>query len=115
MYATTIDEIENAYLHDAAFVLSLRKGNPFRLRSLYMDKSGECAISYYGRLNEHQIKEVIQMYSFGDVCLDNINPVYRKDFTYDNGHHANGESEYTTIYTPDGVDYRNWEQLNKMS
>lgn len=113
MYATNISEIENPFLADAAYVLSLRednKGNKiYKFRSLYMDKSGECAISYYGRLTDNQIKEVMInfCYPMEDKCYDEVNPQSHKDYTYDNGHYSNGESEFTTIYTPDGLDYRN--------
>ena len=112
MYYTEIKDIEIPFLANAAFVLSLRENNKgenmFKLRSLYMDPSGECAISYYGKLSEQEIKEVMInfCYPYEDKCYDEIHPVYMKDYTYDNGHHVNGESNYTTIYTPDGTNYK---------
>ena len=112
MYCTDIKNIKIPFLADAAFVLSLRENNKgekmFKFRSLYMDRSGECAISYYGRLSEQQIKEVMINFCYPneDKCYDDIHPEYHKDYTYDNGHHANGESNYTTIYTPDGLNYK---------
>lgn len=112
MFATTIQNIENPFLADAAYILSLRENNKgekiFKFRSLYMDKTGECAISYYGKLSEQEIKEIMInfCYPYEDKCYNEINPQLRKDYTYNNGHHANGETEYTTIYTPDDLDYR---------
>ena len=108
MYASAIQDIENPILRDAAWVLSIRKGNPFKFRSIYMDKNGECAISYYGKLSEFQIKEIMInfCYPMEDKSFNEIHPIYLQDYTYDNGHHANGESAFTTIYTPDGLDYR---------
>lgn len=112
MYTTSIQDIENPILHDAALVLSLRENSKgekiFKFRSLYMDKSGECAISYYGHLTEQQIKEVMInfCYPLEDKSYDEIHPEQYKDYTYENGHCSNNEREYTTIYTPDGLDYR---------
>ena len=112
MYCTDIKDIEIPFLANAAFVLSLRENNKgekmFKLRSLYMDKSGECAISYYGRLSEQEIKEVMINFCYPneDKCYDDIQPKYLMDYTYDNIHHTNGESNYTTIYTPDGLNYK---------
>ena len=112
MYCTDIKNIEIPFLANAAFVLSLRENNKgkkmFKLRSLYMDKSGECAISYYGRLSEQEIKEVMINFCYPgeDKCYNDIQPKYLMDYTYDNVHHANGESNYTTIYTPDGLNYK---------
>ena len=112
MYCTTIPQIENSYLHDAAMTLSHRvdsKGNSiYKLRSIYIDPFGECAISYYGHLTEQQIKEIMINFCYPgeDKCYDDIQPKYLMDYTYDNVHHANGESNYTTIYTPDGLNYK---------
>ena len=112
MYITSIQDIKVPFLHDAALTLSLRQNdkgeNIYKLRSLYMDRSGECAISYYGRLSEQEIKEVMinYCYPYENKCYDEIHPVYIENYTYDNGHHANGESDYTTIYTPDGINYK---------
>jgi hypothetical protein len=112
MYYTDIKDIEIPFLANAAFVLSLRENNKgekiYKFRSLYMDKSGECAISYYGRLSEQEIKEVMINFCYPgeDKCYDDIHPEYLYDYTYDNVHHANGEPNYTIIYTPDGLDYR---------
>ena len=112
MYTNSISEIENPFLADAAYVLSLREDNKrnkiYKFRSIYMDKSGECAISYYGKLTNNQIKEIMInfCYPMEDKCYDEIHPQYGIDYDYNNGHHANGESEFTTIYTPDGLDFR---------
>lgn len=107
MYATTIQDIENPILHDAALVLSLRENDKeekiYNFRSLYMDRSGECAISYYGKLTEHQIKEVMInfCYPMEDKSYDEIHPSYNTDYYY-----PDTDEEYTIIYTPDGLDYR---------
>lgn len=77
-------------------------------RSIYRDKSGELAVSFYGKLTEEQIKTVLMHFKDlidGDTDTDNISCKYGIDYSYDNGHHANGEKEYTQIFTPDGYDY----------
>ena len=113
MYATTINEIEIPYLQTAAQVLSYRtdaKHNSlYKLRSIYMDKSGECAISYYGILTEDQIKEIMinYCYPYEDKCYDEISPVEHKDYVYCNLHGTDREAPFTQIFTPDGLDYRN--------
>lgn len=113
MHITTIPQIENPYLHDAAMTLSHRvdsKGNSiYKLRSIYIDPSGECAISYYGYLTEQQIKEVMINFCYPgeDKSYDEIHPVEHKDFVYGGDHvQYSNDSEYTQIYTPDGLDYR---------
>ena len=112
MYTNTIQDINIPFLHDAAYVLSLRENDKgeqiFKLRNLYMDPTGECAISYYGWLTEQQIKEVMINFCYPgeDKSYDEVHPEYMKDYTYENGHHANGETNYTIIYTPDNLDYR---------
>lgn len=112
MYATSIQDIENPILHDAALVLSLRENDKgekiFKFRSLYMDKSGECAISYYGHLTEQQIKEVMInfCYPLEDKSYDEVHPTVWKDYEFMKGNSSEGNPDYTTIYTPDGLDYR---------
>jgi len=111
MYALTINQINNSFLHDAAYVLSLRENSKgekiFKFRSLYMDKSGECAISYYGRLNIDQIKEIMInfFYPYEDKSCDELDPQYNIDYVYNNSHNTDKESEFTTIFTPDGLNY----------
>lgn len=111
MYWTNISEIENSYLHDAAFVLSLQTkpegGKRFKFRSIYMDKNGECAISYYGKLSKDEVKELMVNYCYPgiDMCQDQINPEYLLDYTYDVDSRSMEESDFTTIYTPDNVNY----------
>ncbi len=110
MYATKIQDIENPYLHDAAYILELQG---FKLRSIHMDPSGECAISYWGCLSVEQIATVIQNFWFGDVernkalqlASDSHNHKWFRDASHPNG--------FTQIYTPDGVDYRQWELINR--
>ena len=110
MYWTEINTIEIPYIADAAYVLSLRENNKgekiFNLRSIYMDPTGECAISYYGHLSERDIKEVMINFCYPDEdkCYDEIHPKLKKDFVY--SIHSNKEKDYTQIYTPDGLDYR---------
>lgn len=112
MYTTSIQDIENPFLHDAALVLSLRekdKGEKiFKFRSLYMGKSGECAISYYGYLTEHQIKEVMMNFCYPkeDKSYDEIHPKIWENYEYMKGNPSEETPDYTTIYTPDGLDYR---------
>ena len=77
-------------------------------RSIYMDKSGELAVSFYGKLSEEQIKTVLMHFKDlidGDTDVNNISCKYGVDYSYDNGHHANGEKDYTQVFTPDGYNY----------
>ena len=110
MYAAEIQDIEVPFLANAACVLSLRENEKgekiYKFRSLYMDKSGECAISYYGYLTEQQIKEVMINFCYPgeDKSYDDIYPTVWKDYV--KGNSSEDNSDYTTIYTPDGLDYR---------
>ena len=112
MYITSIQDIENPFLHDAAYVLSLRENSKeekiYKFRSLYMDSSGECAISYYGHLTEQQIKEVMINFCYPgeDKSYDEIHPKVWKNYEYMKGNASEGRADYTAIYTPDGIDYR---------
>lgn len=113
MYATNIQEIEIPYLHDAALTLSYRtdaKHNPvYKFRSLYMDISGECAISYYGHLTEEQIKEVMINFCYPgeDKCYDEIYPKLGDNYIYNDEHSCYPtDKPHTMIFTPDGLDYR---------
>ena len=116
MYATSIQNIENPFLHDAAYVLSLRENKKgekiFKFRSLYMGNSGECAISYYGKLTEQQIKEVMINFCYPgeDKSYDEIHPTIWNDYEYMKGNLSEGNPDYTTIYTPNGLDYRTLKQ-----
>ena len=111
MYTSNINQINNPFLADAAYILSLRENSKgekiFKFRSLYMDKSGECAISYYGRLNIDQIKEIMVnfCYPHEDKSYDELDPQYGIDYDYNNPHNTDKESEFTTIFTPDGLNY----------
>lgn len=111
MYALNINQINNPFLTDAAYILSLRENSKgekiFKFRSLYMDKSGECAISYYGKLTIDQIKEVMInfCYPHEDKSYDELDPQYGIDYDYNNPHNADKKSEFTTIFTPDGLNY----------
>lgn len=107
MYATTIQDIENPFLHDAALVLSLRENDKgekiYKFRSLYMSWSGQCAISYYGHLTAQQIKEVIINFCYPgeDKSYDEVHPSYNIDYYY-----SDTDEDFTVIYTPDGLDYK---------
>ena len=111
MNAINIKDIENPFLRSAAQVLSYRtnaKGEKlYNFRSLYMDPSGECAISYYGYLTEEQIKEVMinYCYPYEDKCYDEVYPEKGVDYNYNELDDAAGKP-FTIIYTPDGFDYR---------
>lgn len=112
MNATSIQDIKNPFLHDAAYVLSLRENDKgekiFKFRSLYMDPTGECAISYYGHLTEQEIKEVMLNFCYPgeDKSYDEIHPTIWEDYEFMKGNFSKGDPDYTTIYTPDGLDYR---------
>lgn len=92
-----IDKIDNGFLHDAILVNTLRGYN---FISLYMDKNGECAATFNGIIEEENVKEILKNFHYYDV---NVNPVLHTDYEY------NLDDETTTIYTPDGVDYREWK------
>lgn len=105
MYAITISEIEIPFLHDAAMVCDMKNYN---LRSIHVDPSGECAISYWGDISLADSAIILQNYLTEDVDLDECYCMvkegsYRKWFKSDDPKHPNG---YTTLYTPDGIDYR---------
>lgn len=112
MYTNNIQDINIPFLHDAAYVLSLRKNDKgeqiFKLRNLYMDPTGECAISYYGWLTEEQIKEVMINFCYPgeDKSYDEIHPIVWKDYEYMKRNSSEGTPDFTAIYTPDGLDYR---------
>lgn len=112
MYAITIQDIENPFLHDAALALSLRENDKgekiYKFRSLYMDKYGQCAISYYGFLTEQQIKEVMINFCYPreDKSYDEIHPTVWKDYEFMRGNSSEKNPDCTTIYTHDGLDYR---------
>lgn len=77
-------------------------------RSIYMDKSGELAVSFYGKLTEEQIKTVLMHFKDlidGDTDINNISCKFNIDYSYYNEHHAIGEKVHTQIFTPDGYDY----------
>lgn len=93
-----IDKIDNDFLHDAILVNILRGYN---FISLYMDKNGECAATFNGIIkDEEKLKDIIRNFHYGDA---DVNPVLHTDYEY------NLDDETTTIYTPDGVDYREWK------
>lgn len=111
MYASNINQINNPFLHDAAYVLSLRENSKgekiFKFRSLYMNKNGECVISYYGYLTEQEIKEVMRnfCYPMEDKSYSDIHPRPFWDYEYWKGNSYENKPDYTTICTPKGLNY----------
>lgn len=112
MHYSDIKDIDVPFLADAAYTLSLRENDKgdkiYKFRNLYMEESGECAISYYGRLTEQQIKEVMINFCYPgeDKSYDEIHPTVWRDYEYLKGNASEGNPNYTIIYTPDGLDYR---------
>lgn len=74
MYYRTLESITDERLKKSA-LLCKEKG--YNLRSIYVDPQKECAIIYYGHLDESQVKEIIKIYSSKD-----IDPVYFLDYEY---------------------------------
>lgn len=68
----------------------------FKLRDVYMDNRGELAISFFGKLSKEDIKFVIMQFCKDDKKI--AEPEEHQDFVY--------RKDFTEIYTPDGVDYR---------
>ena len=103
MYYTEVLTIEIPFLHDAAMVCE-EIGH--KLRSIYMDPSGECAISYWGDLSLEQRARVLQNYLPDDVpyeeCYQMVQDRNYCQWIFDKNH-PNG---YTMFYTPDGLDYK---------
>lgn len=105
MFYTNIKDIEIPFLHDAALVCKL-KG--FNLRSIYVDPSGECAISYWGDISLQDSATILQNYIPDDVDINECYAMvkegpYRRWFKSEDSTHLNG---YTQIYTPDGINYK---------
>lgn len=111
MYATTLNDIENAFLHDAVMLCEMQG---FKLRSLYIDKDGGCAICFWGKLNEEQIKNILIQFYIDDVLLDDIHPKINKDYDYMyESDPKNAGKEYTVVFSPDGIDYRTMTTSSK--
>ena len=107
MYWTTIESIGIPFLHDAAMVCAMRG---YDLRSIYVDPDGRCAISYWGTLDIFLAASILQEYlpykTFFEEIIGIIeeNPTrYYECFDEEDPRHPEG---YTTIYTPDDIDYR---------
>lgn len=103
MYATTLQEITIPFLHDAVMVCQQRG---YEFNSLYMDPSGECAVTFFDELNDDQVKEIIQNFLPYDVNKEDIYPIYNVDFGFIKLHTKDGKRMATKIYTPDDLDYR---------
>lgn len=105
MYYTEIDKIDIPFLHDAALVCQ-EIGH--KLRAIYMDPHGECAISYWGDLSLTNRARILQNYLPDDVPFEECYQMVQdrtncKWFNEGDSEHPNG---YTIFYTPDGLDYR---------
>lgn len=108
MYANNINSISNVFLRKAA--KNIEKRFPqVKFRSIHMDPWGECAISYFGYLPEELIKKILQEFLLDDINLEDIHLIQHESYEYSN--YKNRASEYTTIYTPDGDDYREWQKI----
>ena len=108
MYYTEVSTIEIPFLHDATMVCE-EIGH--KLRSIYVDPNGECAISYWGDLSLIDRARVLQNYLPYDAPFEECykmaqNKNYTRWFSECTAKHPNG---YTQLYTPDGIDYRKLE------
>lgn len=84
-----------------ASVIQLCELGGLKWRDLYMDKSNELAITFYGILTKNQIKTVIMHFKDlidGDTNVDEISVEEFSDFMYMNRHHSGKEREFTQIY-----------------
>ena len=107
MYIYEKSELAEHPMFQQAVMLSEMQTNA-TWRSIYRDTSGELAVSFYGKLSEENIKTVLIHFKDlidGDTDTNNISCKYGIDYSYENGHHANGEKEYTQVFTPDGYNY----------
>lgn len=94
MYWCKRQDIDIPFIHDAVLLCEM-KG--LKLRDVYMDNHGELAIAFFGKLSKDDIKFVIMQFCKDDKEI--AEPEEHQDFVY--------RKDFTEIYTPDGVDYRN--------
>ena len=107
MYIYEKSELKEHPMFQQAVMLSEMQTKA-QWRSIYRDKAGELAVSFYGRLSEEQIKIVLMHFKDlidGDTDTNSISCKPCTDYSYSNMHHSNGEEEYTQVFTPDGYDY----------
>ncbi len=97
MFYTNYNKIPYPYLHDAALVLSKR----FSLISICMDKKGEVCLSFKGKLNEKEVKEVLKNINPFDSTDKDYDLEYILDYSYSD------DMQETYVYSTDGIDYRN--------
>lgn len=78
---------------------------------LYMDPDGELAITFEGVLTEDNVRDVLMHFMdiiYNDTNVSNISTKKDVDYVVCNRHHADGHSEYTQVFTPDGLSYKNF-------
>lgn len=97
MFYTDYNKIPYPYLHDAALVLSKR----FSLTSICMNKNGEVCLSFKGKLNEKEVKEVLKNINPFDSSDEDYDLEYILDYSYSD------DMQETYVYSTDGIDYRN--------
>lgn len=102
MYYTEINTIEISFLYDAAMVC---KKIGHKLRSIYIDPSGECAISYWGDLALNARARILQNYLPDDVPYEECYQMVQNE-RYCEWFERDKPNGFTTFYTPDGLDYR---------
>lgn len=102
MYIYTKEDLkEYPQFHDAILLCEL---SGLKWVSLYMDPSGELAITFDRLLTEERIKFVLMHFLdiiYNECNIDAINPKENVDYVY------NYYKKQTQIFTPDGLDYRN--------
>ena len=105
MYIYKKEELDPKF-YDAVLLCELMG---MKWNSLYMDKSGELCISFKGKLSEEQVRTVLMHFLdiiYNDTNINSISTEYHKDYKYT----GNRNREiYTSVYTPDGVDYRKYQ------
>lgn len=98
MLWTPIDRIEYDFLRVAVKlsnkIIKNRNKNNYLL-SIYMDKKGECTLTFKGKLSLEDIYQVKLQFS---SPYEETSPVSEEDYQYSN--------DMTFIYTPDGLDLR---------
>lgn len=94
--------INNPFLHDAVLVTQLLG---YKFHSLYIDPLGECAVKYKGELSERDVATILQQFYIEDISIHDIHPERYKDWEVDYIKHTD-KVGFTTIYTPDGVNYK---------
>ena len=99
---TNVEEIPYPFLHDACFLMDKYTEGFSKVR---VTKEGECCITLNGILDDDKLKRVLMELDHNvtsESTLDDYTPLMYEnyDYSYDN--------KQTYIYTPEGVDYRNF-------